>query len=367
MARRSPTKAKSGREIASGDSRSYPADAADSEILSAAQDVVYDAWETDSRPKRIALARKALKISPLCADAYVILSEETAKNPDEAIGLYRQGVAAGEKALGEAAFRDDVGHFWSFLETRPYMRARQGLAWMLWEAGFRDEAVTHYQDMLRLNPNDNQGVRYLLLDCLLALGRDPEAQKLLEQYEDDAGAGWGWSKALLSFRRVGDTALSRDALAQAVTTNEHVPGYLLGDKAMPEDLPDFISWGDETEAIAYAHAAAEAWVSTPGAWAWLRAAGPRTPTQAPQLDQTGSNELESDVDHDRIDDAILALLRLGLHDRRRVWKTFDWEAMSRLHEKGLISSPVGKAKSVELTEDGFQRSGKLLRDLFGRR
>lgn len=55
-----------------------------------------------------------------------------------------------------------------------------------------------------------------------------------------------------------------------------------------------------------------------------------------------------DIDHDHIDDAVLALLYLGLHDGGRTWKGFDWEAMSRLHEKGLISDPVGKAKIGDL-------------------
>jgi hypothetical protein len=36
----------------------------------------------------------------------------------------------------------------------------------------------------------------------------------------------------------------------------------------------------------------------------------------------------------------------------RAWKTFDWDAMDRLYERGLISDPKSKAKSVVLTEEG---------------
>ena len=71
-----------------------------------------------------------------------------------------------------------------------------------------------------------------------------------------------------------------------------------------------------------------------------------------------------DIDTDRIDDAVLALLLLGLHDGCRVWKGFDWEAMNRLHNKGLISDPVGKAKSVVLTEEGQRRAERLFEELF---
>jgi hypothetical protein len=50
-----------------------------------------------------------------------------------------------------------------------------------------------------------------------------------------------------------------------------------------------------------------------------------------------------DYDPNKVDEAVLALLYLTLHDGTRAWKSFDWEAMNRLHEKGFISDPVGKA------------------------
>jgi hypothetical protein len=74
-----------------------------------------------------------------------------------------------------------------------------------------------------------------------------------------------------------------------------------------------------------------------------------------------------EIDTDRVDDAVLALLLLGLHDGYRVWKGFDWEAMNRLHAKGFISDPVGKAKSVVLTEEGQRRAERLFEELFALR
>lgn len=57
-------------------------------------------------------------------------------------------------------------------------------------------------------------------------------------------------------------------------------------------------------------------------------------------------------DKDRIDDAVLALLYLGLHDQYRAWKGFDWDAMNRLYDKGFISDPIGKAnQSFSPTKD----------------
>jgi hypothetical protein len=60
----------------------------------------------------------------------------------------------------------------------------------------------------------------------------------------------------------------------------------------------------------------------------------------------------------------LALLFLGLHDDVRTWKTFDWDAMDRLHAWGLISNPVGKTKSVVFTDEGLRQAELLFNALF---
>jgi len=74
-------------------------------------------------------------------------------------------------------------------------------------------------------------------------------------------------------------------------------------------------------------------------------------------------------DPGKIDDAVLALLHLtSFQDRPgdlpRAWKGHDWDTLARLHAKGLISDPVGKAKSVVLTEEGARRAEQLFRQLF---
>ena len=73
-----------------------------------------------------------------------------------------------------------------------------------------------------------------------------------------------------------------------------------------------------------------------------------------------------EIDTDRIDDAVLGLLWLTLHDERRAWKGFDWAALDRLHEKGLIADPANMAKSVVLTDEGLTRAEELFKALFTR-
>jgi hypothetical protein len=84
-------------------------------------------------------------------------------------------------------------------------------------------------------------------------------------------------------------------------------------------------------------------------------------------DCPGREASAMEIDTDRIDEATLALLYLGLHDRWRAWKGFDWDAMDRLHEKGMISNPASKAKSVVFTEEGLREAERLFKELFAAR
>lgn len=234
-----------------------------------AQDLMYQAFKASGK-RKVELARQALQISADCADAYVFLAEETAGSLEEAKDLYEQGVKAGERALGLEMFAENVGHFWGIIETRPYMRARAGLAQCLWMLGERQQAIEHYTAMLRLNPNDNQGIRYMLITCLLEEGLDEAAEKLLKQYEGDGSACWLYSHALWMFRKEGGASkktISR--LKEALVQNPLVPFYLLGMKRLPRNLPDYIGFGDENEAIEYVVNAIEAWQKTEGALEWL--------------------------------------------------------------------------------------------------
>jgi tetratricopeptide (TPR) repeat protein len=149
------------------------------------------------------------------------------------------------------------------------MRALEGLAQTLWTTGRREDAVAHYREMLRLNPNDNQGVRYVLTPKLLELGRFDEFEKLTGQYDEDS-TFWLYSKSLAIFRKGGDTPASRKLLSQAIKQNHHVPPYLTGQVPPVGELPSGYSWGSEEEAQIYAFEARAAWRSVPGAVAWLR-------------------------------------------------------------------------------------------------
>lgn len=243
--------------------------------LEQAQALVYQAYEATSPKRQAALARQALDVSPDCADAYLLLAE---LDPSVArkVELLEQAVAAGERAIGPEQFEEWRGHFWGVIETRPYMRALAGLAELSWMLGNRPRAIDIYTRMLELNPGDNQGVRYMLATCLLEERTDPARlalHKLLGEFPDDAAATWAYSRALLSFQEHGEpTPQANQALKIALKANKHAPALLLGDRRMPPDLPPYIGFGDESEAIEYVAFAIRAWTQTPGAIAWLREA-----------------------------------------------------------------------------------------------
>jgi hypothetical protein len=108
-----------------------PRDSQD-DALDRAQQVMYDAWDATTSRSRMA-PRKALEISPLCADAYNLLAQEAA-TPAEARDLYTRGLAAGEQAIGPEGCAEYDGHFWGFWKCDPTC-ARQGLALTLLELG----------------------------------------------------------------------------------------------------------------------------------------------------------------------------------------------------------------------------------------
>lgn len=238
--------------------------------LDEAQSLVYEAWNTEG-PEKVGLARRALDLCPDCADAYVILAQEDAKTREAALGLFKKGVDAGKRALPAGVFEKSQGKFWEVMETRPYMRARLGLAECLWDLGKKDEALGHLRELMRLNPVDDQGVRYILLQCLLESGADEELGDLLKLHGKDTSPEIGYTRALWLFRREGRSKSADAALAEARRANPYVPDYLLKRKPLPTRIPTVAEEGGEAEAEAYAAGALDAWNRTLGAADWLAA------------------------------------------------------------------------------------------------
>lgn len=237
--------------------------------LQEAQDLVYRAMDCHNCYVREQLARRALEISPDCADAYNLLAEETTDSAAHELDLYTRAAEAGARALG-GGLQEWSGELWPHLEARPYMRAKAGIAHALWETGRRDEAEAAYHELLRLNRNDNLGIRYTLLAFHAEKHELAKMDALISGWEhDDMAAEWVYTRALTAFAL--DKPGATSALQAAFARNPHVPDYLLKDTEPPEELyDDRITLGGADEAYAYAETFRKVWAETPGALVWLK-------------------------------------------------------------------------------------------------
>ncbi len=237
------------------------------ESLRLAQDKVYEAWDSTGK-KRAVLAREALEISDDCADAYLVLAEEV-RDGRKRIELYRKAVAAGGRALGKDWETEYKGVCWLAHETRPVMRALARLAMELQGEDELNEALTLYRELMELNPNDNQGIRYQLAGCLYEAQCDQELEKLLAAYKNDPSAALLYTKTLHLFRKNGPSKVSEKALKDAFKANINVPIYLSDIVEMPDEPPAYIGFGDDNEAIAYVMDQGYLWWDTEGASEWM--------------------------------------------------------------------------------------------------
>jgi tetratricopeptide (TPR) repeat protein len=234
-------------------------------------DLLYAAWQETSRRKCIELARKALALYPDAADGYNILAENEADSLEQVVAYYRKGMLAGERDLGPAFMADNRGYFWGLIETRPFMRAKHGYAEGCLHTGNVLEAIKQCEELLELNPSDNQGVRELLMVAYLRKKRYAEAQQLLERYEEHTAAA-NYNKLLIEYGLNGVTDKLSQLYREARHSNPHVPPYLLGKKRLPQEPPEYIRLGDESEAIEYAVTHYDLWKGEKRLLNWLASA-----------------------------------------------------------------------------------------------
>ncbi len=225
-----------------------------------ARDILAAADDREDKGALVRAAIKALEIYPACTHAYLALAEVAAESHEAGLELYQKAVDSADADLGPDFRREFAGGFWGLPETRPFMRALSGKALCLWELGRRDEAVEVYRDIYTLNPNDNQGIRYVLLCRLIAMGKWNEAERFMQSHRDEAEVTFLYSRAHILFHKPGKKVQAKDALVKAFKYNPYVAMYLFGERQMPELLPGYAIEGGDDEAVLYLEMAGEAWL-----------------------------------------------------------------------------------------------------------
>src|SRR5699024_7021181 len=136
------------------------------------------------------------------------------------------------------------------IETRPFMRAKAQLGIFSAHYGDVDQAITEFEELILLNPNDNQGIRYLLFPLYIETERYKDAKDLIEQYDEGTGSSL-FNQALVRYFLERLTEKTSKLLQQAKRENPHVKDYLIGKKETPMEQFATIGIGDESEAITY--------------------------------------------------------------------------------------------------------------------
>lgn len=233
--------------------------------MAKAQQLIYEAVEAKGK-QRYQLAQEAIAMNPNCVDVYVILAEQEV-TLEEMAKLYKEGRHAGEIELGKDFFEENKGYFWGMIETRPFMRTKLNYAEALYQLGNSKDAMQHYEELLDLNPNDNQGVRYLLF--VAYMDNVKKVRRLLQQYKEGTVYGL-YNKLLLEIHESRFTENAVKLFKNAKKQNKHVADYLTGKKRLPQNVPDYYGFGDENEAIVYADTHLHLWEKIDGLQAWLK-------------------------------------------------------------------------------------------------
>ncbi len=235
------------------------------------QKLVNAAWEATTTKERLELAKKAIAILPDCVDAYIIFAQEacTSNSLQQAKEYYTKAVTVAENTIGNKNYADCSGEFGEMPVARPYMRALLGLADVLWQLGEKKDAMDKCKLMLTLSPKDEQGARFTLINWLMEERLYEDIDKLFQQYKDDGSASFLYSRALYLFWN-DNIVDAGENLKAAISHNQYVPFYILGYKVIPEHLPEYMSIGDENEAIAYAYDSMHIWHKTENACDWLK-------------------------------------------------------------------------------------------------
>jgi len=209
---------------------------------------------------------KSVEIDPTYADGYVHLGNIAWRGGDwqQAGNLYRKAVNFAETEVENIP----RGAFWGVLESRPYMRALHGLGLTLWKQGRLKETKDIFKKMLVLNPNDNQGVRYLLGPVYHQMGNLDKAIEWYVRNPDDPHTLYNYGLALI---HRNDLDVAARMLLAGIIKNPYIAPLLLNDQLPDSDWWHDSSWAEPQYAGDYVTEYRSWWVKERSALKFLRA------------------------------------------------------------------------------------------------
>ena len=166
--------------------------------------------------------------------------------------------------------KDNTGHFWGLHETRPYMMLRAHRAKIHALHGYTQKAQSELEDLLTLNPNDNQANRFLLMNCLIIDKQWEKLEALLADFDFQELHATA-SRALSAFVMHGDSKPANEYKKMLQQQNKHFSKILTGQEKLKEQQPPYYSPGSKEEVAVYLDSLGkQAWISVPASLFWLR-------------------------------------------------------------------------------------------------
>lgn len=233
-------------------------------------DLYEQALRTTNVQKSKGLLEEALTLDPTNLDIRLALLDCEELTEAAYIASLRELVSLGESMLGKSRFKAKPPHFWLDVDTRPYMTVRYQLAEVLFENELFLEASKEYSAMLKLNETDNQGCRYPLALCYIALGRPNDLQNLFDKYPADLTQNCVFAYAYALNRLLcGDHYGFVLGMQAARGQNPYVEKFLTGKRSFPEHLPDGYAPGSLQEAEVFGEMIILALAQYPELWTIL--------------------------------------------------------------------------------------------------
>lgn len=267
-----------------------------------------DPLNTNATNRRHALA--ATKVDPTYIDAWYQLGQ-TYNSLAKAHAAYKKAIDLGKKEFSslikECLAQSEKGNpkkksgLWGHHEARPLLMAYQGLAELYASEEKIDLAIATYEEILRLNGNDNQGIRYTLLPIYLMHEPEAKIKKLLASFPDDCAPQWLFAHALYEFQSIyaqkavdgswelkepedpenitglfllpqltKDFAKANDLLKQAMQSNGLVPLFLCDLRCAYFSTADSHMIGGADEAFLTAQNIGVLWAIDPISNLWLQ-------------------------------------------------------------------------------------------------
>lgn len=151
-----------------------------------AYEILEEAQYTKNEKEAIKLAKKAYKKSSDCFDA-ILFQCDLEENVIKRMKLLNDGLEFEKNRLTNEKYfdKENIGHFYGIFETRPYIRGLSIKAEYLLEEGKLRQAANICKEVLRLNENDNLGIRYLLMAIYATLEEEKSMLDLYKKYPEE--------------------------------------------------------------------------------------------------------------------------------------------------------------------------------------